>query len=198
MTLLLFGFIRGWLYKFRAAKWNLSDDPGICIPFLGAFAQVMELVYLSNWAGLRWRNNLWSTIGSDLLNNCGWSMLIVYYHHKRSHFQETCNLRRVRTWIWGLLHFLPWILGPTFSALRGTSATHQSLFFGLVCIYWIPPGTILLADMCVLVKRLKEHPEYSLIQRNLKVICVITVLILSFFYNVWGIIAVAHDFRRHK
>ena len=88
LSLTLFGFIRSGLYMFQAAKYHLSSQPSILIPFIGALAQILELISTSNLYNLRWEERLWSTLGSDLFTNCIWSMWMVWHAHKRKFFEK--------------------------------------------------------------------------------------------------------------
>jgi hypothetical protein len=160
-ALLLFGFLRSWLFDLREHNWHLSGRLSMLIPLLCTIAQVLALIEASNLHSLRWSTRVWASLGCDLFGPCTFSALLVYYDHARPPPQVpvpqalACSSAlpapksRARHGVARLLyvpsHTIPWAIGLVLSGINAT--TPASLAEGASYVYIVPFILVLMADM---------------------------------------------------
>ena len=159
-ALLLFGFLRSWLFNLRELNWHLSGRPSVLIPLLCTIAQVLSMIEASNLHSLRWPTRVWASLGCDLFGPCTFSALLVCVdqleHHARSrslvHARSSSALHSpkspakrgiVRRLYNALGHAVPWAIGLVISGINAT--TPASLAEGASYVYIIPFILVLVA-----------------------------------------------------
>jgi hypothetical protein len=158
-ALLLFGFLRSWLFNLREHNWHFASLPSVLIPLLCTIAQVLVMIEATNLFSLRWSTRIWASLGCGLFFPCAFSALLVYFNGARP---RPHTLRGMRQRFGGLFHALPWCLGLGLSIPNAT----DSVLEGVSHIHMVPFGIVLAADMAFVAWTLRAAQENRHVRRR--------------------------------
>jgi hypothetical protein len=189
IALLLFGFLRSWLFSLREQGWHLVGHPSVAVPLLCTIAQVLAIIDATNLHLLRWSTRIWASLGCELFTPCAFSALLVHFDDARLRPQTLGALRR---WCTMLLHALPWCLGLALSVINATTPTFVAE--GVSYIYIVPFILILVVDMARVAWTERAASDRPNLQR--KLIGLISLLVsVAFYLTVRGISLLVADGR---
>jgi hypothetical protein len=194
-ALLLFGFLRSWLFHLREEQWHFVGRPSTTIPLLCTIAQFLAIIEATNLHLLRWSTRTWASLGCDLFIPCAFSALLVYFDHARAWSQSSVPevpasssaMRALknrssqgiaRRLCNGLGHAIPWALGLALSVTNAKTPT--SVTEGVSYLYIVPFVLILAADMAFVAWTLRTAQDHRGLRRRLIGMC--SVLVLTAVY----------------
>jgi hypothetical protein len=151
-ALLLFGFVRSWLFNLREHNWHFVSHASVLLPLLCTIAQFLAIIEASNLHMLRWSTRVWTSLAYDLFFPCAFSVLLVYVDDARPRPQRRNRLYNV------LLHAAPWSLGLVLSVIKATMPI--SLAEGVSYVYIVPFVGALAADVARFAWTLRAAPDY--------------------------------------
>ena len=205
VALLLFGFLRSWLFHLRETSWHFVGRPSMLIPLLGTVAQFLAIIEATNLHLLRWPTRVWASLGCDLFVPCAFSALLVYFDqtyprpqapvsasplHAPKNRASHGNARRLCS-VMG--HAIPWSLGLALSVM--TLTTPATVVEGVSYIYIVPFVLILTAAMARGAWTMRTVLDHRSMQRRLIGLCALLALV-AVYLAVRGISTLLGDGRR--
>jgi hypothetical protein len=189
VAILLFGFLRSWLFSFREHQWHLVGSPSVAIPLLCTVAQLLAQIEASNLHLLRWSTRIWASLGCDLFAPSVFSALLVYCEHARPRAHALGRLSRRMYKV--PLHAIPWCLGFALSVVNAT--TLASIAEGLSYIYIVPFILVLAADMARIAWTV---PDHRTLRQKLTGLCVLLVVMAVYLTARGGPLLLAQSLRQ--
>ena len=198
VALLLFRFLRSWLFNLRERAWHFDGHPSTLMPLLFTIVQFLSLIEAIDLHLLRWSTRIWASLARDLFVPCAFSALLVYVHHARPRPQAAvpqalgfssnrpkmgANRGIARRLSYRLGHAVPWALGLALSVRNATAPT--PLAEGAAYVYIVPFDLILVAEMARGAWSLRTAPDQRSLQRRLIGMCSLLGLI-SVYLTVRG------------
>ena len=175
-ALLLFSFLRSWLFNLRERKWHFVRSPSVIIPLLCTVAQFLALIEATNLHLLRWSTRTWASLSCALFIPCIFSALLVHFDGARPRPKTSRGLRRLYKL---LFHVLPWTLGLALSVLWSLKMPGFASD-GASYVYIVPFVLVLAADMAYVAWTLRAARDHRRLRHKLIGLCSLLGLLLVY------------------